>query len=94
MAPRPLLVAALLAVACGDGAGVRGEPSTLIVGALVVDGSGAPARAAAVRLRGGSIEAVGELAPTPTDEVLEAHGLVLAPGFIDTHSHHDEGLEH
>lgn len=61
--------------------------------AVVVDGTGAPARHADVRVADGRIVAIGELAPEPGEQVVDAHGLVLAPGFIDTHSHHDRGLE-
>ncbi len=63
--------------------------STLIVGARVVDGTGAPSRAVSVRLDGDRIVAVGKLAREPGDTVVNAAGLVLAPGFIDAHSHHD-----
>jgi len=63
--------------------------STLIVGARVVDGSGAPARDVSVRIDGDRIAAVGALTPAPGEEVVDAKGLVLAPGFIDAHSHHD-----
>ncbi len=66
--------------------------STLIVNARVVDGTGAPARNAAVRIEGERIVAVGPVEPRGTDDIVDANGLVLAPGFIDTHSHHDEGL--
>lgn len=65
--------------------------STLVVGARLVDGTGAPARAASVRIDGDRIVAVGRLKPTAADTIVEAHGLVLAPGFIDAHSHHDRG---
>jgi N-acyl-D-amino-acid deacylase len=67
-------------------------PPTLITNARVIDGSGAPARAASVRLEGGRIAAIGELAPRPGETIVDAHGLVLAPGFIDTHSHADDDL--
>ena len=52
------------------------------------------ARAArgAVRLRGDRIAEVGDCARPPGETVVDAHGLVLAPGFIDTHSHADRGL--
>ena len=63
--------------------------SVLIVNALVVDGTGAPRRAAAVRVRGDRIAEVGALTPAPGETVFDAKGLVLAPGFIDTHSHGD-----
>lgn len=65
---------------------------TLIVNAQVIDGTGSPARAASVRIAGDKITEVGTLTPTSADSVVDAHGLVLAPGFIDDHSHHDGGL--
>ena len=69
----------------------RHEPF-VIVGARVVDGTGAPARTASVRIRDGVIVDVGALEPAVGEQVVDAGGLVLAPGFIDTHSHHDRGL--
>ena len=66
--------------------------SVLIVNAVVVDGTGAPRRPAAVRLGGDRIAEVGALAPAPGETVVDARGLVLAPGIIDTHSHGDRGL--
>lgn len=66
--------------------------SQLIINAQLVDGSGTPARAAAVRIEGDRIVEIGALTPTPAEEVIDARGRVLAPGFIDTHSHHDLGL--
>ena len=68
-------------------------PSLLIRGALVVDGTGAVARRVDVRVRGDRVREIGRLTVGPRDSVLDATGLVLAPGFIDTHSHHDDGLE-
>ena len=65
--------------------------STLIVGALVADGSGATARQVSVRIDGDRIVAVGKLTVSPADTVVDARGLMLAPGFIDAHSHHDRG---
>jgi len=66
--------------------------SILIVNAVVVDGTGAPGRKAAVRVRGDRIAEVGALSPAAGETVVDAKGLVLAPGFIDTHSHGDRGL--
>jgi N-acyl-D-aspartate/D-glutamate deacylase len=60
--------------------------------AVVVDGSGAPARAADVAVDGDRISAVrppGELTPGQGTEVVDLDGLVLAPGFIDIHTHYD-----
>lgn len=84
-------VAAALPVAAAFGA-ARFQPSTLIVNASIVDGTGSPARRGAVRVVGDRIADVGELTPRPGDRTVDAGGLVLAPGFIDTHSHHAGGL--
>src|SRR6185503_2113256 len=66
--------------------------STLIVNATVIDGTGAARRTAAVRIRGDRIAEVGALAPAAGEDVVDAKGLVLAPGFIDTHSHGDHAI--
>ncbi|MEU3374904.1 amidohydrolase family protein [Streptomyces sp. NPDC006711] len=66
----------------------------LIKGATLVDGTGTPARLADVGIRGGRIAtvaapgAVTEAAATRED----ATGLVLAPGFVDPHTHYDAQL--
>ncbi len=64
-----------------------GEP-IVFRGASVVDGTGAPARTADVRIDGDRIVQVGA-ARTDGARILKAQGLVLAPGFIDAHSHSD-----
>lgn len=67
------------------------QTHTLIINAKLIDGTGAPARTASVRIVGDRIDSVGSLKKLATDRVINGKGLVLAPGFIDTHSHHDEG---
>ena len=67
-------------------------PRILIEGALVLDGTGAEGVVTDVRVRDGRIQAMGELSASEGEQVIDATGLVLAPGFIDTHSHHDRGL--
>jgi N-acyl-D-aspartate/D-glutamate deacylase len=67
-------------------------PPQVIVNARVVDGSGAPPIEADARIEGGRITAVGEIEPADGDRVVDAQGLVLAPGFIDTHSHADSDI--
>lgn len=67
--------------------------STLIKNANLIDGSGAQAKRADVRIAKGRISAIGTLTANAEDTVFDAQGLTLAPGFIDTHSHHDDGLE-
>ncbi|AKD55420.1 serine hydrolase [Spirosoma radiotolerans] len=66
--------------------------TSLITNTRLIDGTGVAARKAAVRLRNNRIWEVGELTPFPTEPVTDAHGQTLAPGFIDSHSHHVSGL--
>ncbi len=65
---------------------------TVIRGAQVVDGSGAAAFEADVAIRDGVILEVGRIEARPGDRPLSARGRVLAPGFIDLHSHSRRGL--
>src|SRR2546423_8954923 len=59
-------------------------------GALVVDGSGAPGRRADVVVEGDRIASVGERLDAPPGAAeVDLSGLVLAPGFIDIHTHYD-----
>ena len=94
---RALAAAAMCALAAAavlaSSQAPSGASATLIQHAMLVDGTGSPPRAADVRLSGDRIAAVGALAPAAGEQVIDAHGLALAPGFIDTHSHHDRGLE-
>lgn len=64
----------------------------LIQNARIVDGTGAPARTASVRVADGRIAAVGDLSAASGELVVDAVGLVLAPGFIDVHNHSTDGL--
>jgi N-acyl-D-amino-acid deacylase len=66
--------------------------TTLVVNAVVIDGTGAAGRRASVRIADGKILAVGALQRGPGERVVDARGLVLAPGFIDTHAHYDDSL--
>jgi N-acyl-D-amino-acid deacylase len=68
------------------------ETALLIENALLVDGTGAKPRVADIRVRGDRIVAVGSLDRAEGEATLDAHGLTLAPGFIDTHSHHGSAL--
>ncbi|WP_176052277.1 N-acyl-D-amino-acid deacylase family protein [Paraburkholderia caribensis] len=62
---------------------------TLIVGAQLYDGTGAPPVERDVALRNGKIAAIGNLSNWLAEEVIEANGRALAPGFIDVHTHDD-----
>ncbi|MDR5755910.1 D-aminoacylase [Caballeronia sp. LZ035] len=68
------------------------QADTLIVGARVIDGTGAPAVARDVAVRDGRIVAItapGGLSGRRADDTFDAEGKVLAPGFIDVHTHDD-----
>ncbi len=67
--------------------------SLLILNAQVADGTGAPLRKANVRISLHRIVAIGELRPERGEATLDAKGLVLAPGFIDSHNHSADGLQ-
>src|SRR5450432_2005280 len=64
------------------------EPGTTVIrGGTVVDGSGAPGRIADVAIAGGVIQAIGS--HLTGERELDADGCVVAPGFIDIHTHYD-----
>ena len=58
-----------------------------IRGGLVIDGTGAPARRADVAITGGRITAIGEVGPAR--RTVDVDGQVVAPGFVDVHTHID-----
>jgi N-acyl-D-amino-acid deacylase len=63
----------------------------VIRGGSVVDGTGAAPYEAAVAVQGGRIVAVGDVDERGRTE-LDAHGLVVTPGFVDVHTHYDAQL--
>jgi N-acyl-D-aspartate/D-glutamate deacylase len=65
---------------------------TLILGANVLDGSGAAAKQADVALRDGRICEIGSSLDCRASSVVNAEGLTLAPGFIDVHTHDDTSV--
>ena len=60
----------------------------VVVNGSVVDGTGAPARTAGIGIRGGRIAEIGRLSEDG-GVTIDAAGMVVAPGFIDLHSHYD-----
>ncbi len=61
----------------------------ILRGGTVIDGTGAPGRAADVAVVGDRIDAVGDLSGMPAAREIDARGLAVAPGLIDTHAHSD-----
>jgi N-acyl-D-amino-acid deacylase len=65
----------------------------VIVNARIADGTGKPLRQANVRIAGDRITKIGNFQPEKGEQIIDAKGLVLAPGFIDIHNHSTEGIE-
>jgi N-acyl-D-aspartate/D-glutamate deacylase len=61
----------------------------LLAGGLLIDGTGAPQRAADVLISGGRVRAIGTGLPAHGARVLDVTGRVVAPGFVDIHTHSD-----
>ena len=61
----------------------------VLEGGNLVDGTGAPARPADVGLTGDRITAIGDLRRAARARTVPCTGRVVAPGFIDIHSHSD-----
>ena len=61
----------------------------IIRNGTVIDGSGGPARCVDVGIRGSVIEAVEDLGAAQGATTIQADGMVVAPGFIDSHAHSD-----
>ena len=65
----------------------------VITGGVVVDGTGLARRRADVGVRDGRIVEVGHLSePLDGAQVVDAEGLIIAPGIIDAHTHYDPQL--
>src|SRR5262249_50868023 len=56
---------------------------------MVFDGTGAPRVRADVGIAGGRIAAIGRIDAADADEVIDARGMHVAPGFVDLHTHYD-----
>ncbi|MBM3935412.1 MAG: D-aminoacylase [SAR202 cluster bacterium] len=64
----------------------------IITGGTVVDGTGAPGYRADVGITGEKITAIGDLSQAAAKRIINANGLTVSPGFIDTHTHSDAAL--
>ncbi|HEV3486637.1 MAG TPA: amidohydrolase family protein, partial [Vicinamibacterales bacterium] len=62
----------------------------LITGGRVIDGTGTPARIADIAVKDGRVAAIGRLLRAAAAETIDAADLIVAPGFIDVHTHADD----
>jgi N-acyl-D-amino-acid deacylase len=77
-----------LAIFCG-----RESYDLVIKNGLIVDGTGEPAYAGDIAIRGDRIVKIGNVKGSRATETIEASGLVVTPGFIDVHTHCDRGIK-
>jgi N-acyl-D-amino-acid deacylase len=64
----------------------------VIRGGMIVDGSRLPRFRGDIGIKDGVIAAIGNLDPADADETIDAGGLIVAPGFVDLHTHYDAQL--
>jgi N-acyl-D-aspartate/D-glutamate deacylase len=65
---------------------------TVIKGGIVVDGTGRGRRRADIGIKDGLVAEIGRIPDHEGDEVLDATGMIVAPGYIDLHTHYDAQL--
>jgi N-acyl-D-aspartate/D-glutamate deacylase len=88
--PTTLRLASIALVAAAVSAAAGQEPYDLVIrGGRIIDGTGNPWFHGDLAIRGERIVAVGQVPPAAARREIDAAGLVVAPGFIDMHSHSD-----
>jgi N-acyl-D-amino-acid deacylase len=64
----------------------------VLTGGTIVDGTGSPGTRADLGISGEKIDAIGDLSQAEARRVIDATGLTVSPGFIDSHTHSDAAL--
>jgi N-acyl-D-aspartate/D-glutamate deacylase len=65
---------------------------TIVKGGTIVDGTRVPRYKADIGIKNGKIAKIGKLNSSDATKVVDASGLIVAPGFIDLHTHYDAQL--
>ncbi len=86
------MVRLLLCVATLGCASPLAAADVVIRGATIHDGTGKPGVVGDVHIRNDRIAAIGKVGDVPDAKVIDGKGLVVCPGFIDLHTHCDDGL--
>lgn len=86
-----LLLASILAPA-GSVSSSQPEFDLLISGGRIIDGTGNPWIEADLAIKGARIAEIGRIDPRRAARQIDARGLIVAPGFIDVHSHIEGGI--
>ena len=89
--PLSLLMAVALALPGGTTAQDTGPFDLLVLGGRILDGTGNPWFRADIGVRDGRIVAIGMLDEATAERIVDATGRYVSPGFIDIHSHADDG---
>ncbi|MFN0112169.1 MAG: N-acyl-D-amino-acid deacylase family protein [Blastocatellia bacterium] len=87
-----VLLAALTLSVSAQQPNSGGKAQVLISGGTLIDGTGSTRRVADVRIIGETIKEIGRLKPQPGERVIDAKGLIVAPGFVDVHNHSERGF--
>ena len=96
---RKLLLLCAMFVAVAAGFFYRSANSSqpdfdlIVANGRIVDGTGNPWFVADVAIKNGRIVEIGKLDPKRAARVIDAKGLIVAPGFIDVHTHIEGGIE-
>lgn len=64
----------------------------IITNGRIIDGTGNPWFAADIAIKDGRIADIGHFAAARAARVIDAHGIIVAPGFIDVHTHIEGGI--